>query len=86
MTELLRRPSHEAAPGYSSAVSKLKLRSTILDGEVVAADEIGIRRFQLSAKIPKATNGSDFEDEDRSVLRSSTLDYVLTHGYWPGSA
>ena len=34
-------------PAIGNAVSKLKLRSTILDGEVVAVDENGIPRFQL---------------------------------------
>jgi len=34
-------------PAIANAVSKLKLRATILDGEVVAVDEIGIPRFQL---------------------------------------
>jgi bifunctional non-homologous end joining protein LigD len=34
-------------PAIANAVSKLKLRSTVLDGEVVAVDENGIPRFQL---------------------------------------
>jgi bifunctional non-homologous end joining protein LigD len=33
-------------PAIAKAVSKLKLRSTVLDGEVVAVDENGIPRFQ----------------------------------------
>jgi len=36
-----------------SAVSKLKLRSTILDGEVVAVDDDGIPRFQLLQRFQK---------------------------------
>jgi bifunctional non-homologous end joining protein LigD len=34
-------------PANAKAVSKLKLRSTVLDGEIVAVDENGIPRFQL---------------------------------------
>src|SRR5215472_19108352 len=40
-------------PAIANAVSKLKLRSTILDGEVVAVDENGIPRFQLVQRFQK---------------------------------
>src|ERR1700751_5864097 len=40
-------------PAVATAVSKLKLRSTILDGEVVAVDEDGIPRFQLLQRFHK---------------------------------
>ena len=47
-------------PAAATAVSKLKLRSTVLDGEVVAVDENGIPRFQLLQRFQKkATNGTD---------------------------
>src|SRR5258707_13662900 len=39
--------------GVATAVSKLKLRSTILDGEVVAVDANGIPRFQLLQRFQK---------------------------------
>jgi bifunctional non-homologous end joining protein LigD len=40
-------------PAIANAVAKLKLRSTILDGEVVAVDENGIPRFQLLQRFQK---------------------------------
>src|ERR1700756_2836484 len=40
-------------PAVATAVSKLKLRSTILDGEVVAIDENRIPRFQLLQRFQK---------------------------------
>ena len=40
-------------PAVATAVSKLKLRSTILDGEVVAVDENGIPRFQFLQRFQK---------------------------------
>jgi bifunctional non-homologous end joining protein LigD len=40
-------------PAIANAVSKLKLRSTVLDGEVVAVDEKGIPRFQLLQRFQK---------------------------------
>jgi bifunctional non-homologous end joining protein LigD len=40
-------PLEPKFPTVVEAVSKLKLRSTILDGEIVAIDEDGIPRFQL---------------------------------------
>ena len=40
-------------PAIAQAVSKLKLRSTILNGEVVAMDENGIPRFQLLQRFQK---------------------------------
>ena len=46
-------------PAIANAVAMLKLRSTVLDGEVVASDENGIPRFQLLQtfqKQPTAAN------------------------------
>jgi ATP dependent DNA ligase domain len=40
-------------PAIIKAVRKLKLRSTILDGEIVALDNNGIPRFQLLQKWQK---------------------------------
>jgi bifunctional non-homologous end joining protein LigD len=40
-------------PAVARALAKLKLRSTILDGEVVAVDENGIPRFQLLQRFQK---------------------------------
>jgi bifunctional non-homologous end joining protein LigD len=48
-----RLPLEAKFPAISIAVSKLKLRSTILDGEVVAVDENGIPRFQLLQRFQK---------------------------------
>src|ERR1700757_1202054 len=46
-------PLEAKFPAVASAVSKLKLRSTILDGEVVAVDQEGIPRFQLLQRFQK---------------------------------
>ena len=40
-------PLEPKFPTVRDAVEQLKLRSTILDGEIVALDEEGIPRFQL---------------------------------------
>ena len=46
-------PLEEKFPAIAQAASKMKLRSTILDGEVVAVDENGIPRFQLLQRFQK---------------------------------
>src|SRR6201997_4583350 len=46
-------PLEQKCPAVAQAVSKLKLRSTILDGKVVAVDENGIPRFQLLQRFQK---------------------------------
>jgi bifunctional non-homologous end joining protein LigD len=40
-------PLEQKFPTVQNAVAELNLRSTILDGEIVALDEDGIPRFQL---------------------------------------
>jgi hypothetical protein len=46
-------PLEQKFPAVAKALSKVKLRSTILDGEVVAVDENGIPRFQLLQRFQK---------------------------------
>jgi len=46
-------PLEAKFPAIANAISKLKLRSTVLDGEVVAVDENGIPRFQLLQRFQK---------------------------------
>src|SRR5258708_37006158 len=42
-----RLPLESKFPMVQEAVNELKLRSTILDGEIIALDDDGIPRFQL---------------------------------------
>lgn len=46
-------PLEQKFPAVAKAGSRLKLRSTILDGEVVAVDDGGISRFQLLQRFQK---------------------------------
>jgi bifunctional non-homologous end joining protein LigD len=48
-----RPPTRSEFPAIANAVSKLKLRPAVLDGEVVAVDENGIPRFQLLQRFQK---------------------------------
>src|SRR4030088_152698 len=48
-----RLPLEQKFPTVRDAVEELNLRSTILDGEIVALDEKGIPRFQLLQKWQK---------------------------------
>jgi bifunctional non-homologous end joining protein LigD len=48
-----RLPLEQKFPTIRDAAEELKLRSTILDGEIVALDEKGIPRFQLLQKWQK---------------------------------
>src|SRR5258708_11173069 len=50
-----RLPLEQKFPTIRDAVEELKLRSTILDGEIVALDKEGIPRFQLLQKWQKRT-------------------------------
>jgi bifunctional non-homologous end joining protein LigD len=46
-------PLEKKFPAVAKALSKLKLPSTILDGEVVAVDKNGVPRFQLLQRFQK---------------------------------
>jgi bifunctional non-homologous end joining protein LigD len=46
-------PLEQKFPAIAKAVSKLKLCSAVLDGEIVAVDENGIPRFQLLQRFQK---------------------------------
>jgi ATP-dependent DNA ligase len=48
-----RLPLEQKFPTVRDAVEELKVRSTILDGEIVALDEDGVPRFQLIQKWQK---------------------------------
>jgi bifunctional non-homologous end joining protein LigD len=48
-----RLPLETKFPSIRNATEELKLRSTILDGEIVALDEEGVPRFQLLQKWQK---------------------------------
>jgi bifunctional non-homologous end joining protein LigD len=45
--------SNRSFPAISQSVARLQLRSTILDGEIIAVDENGIPRFQLLQRFQK---------------------------------
>ena len=46
-------PLEQKFPAILKAVFRLKLPSTVLDGEIVAVDENGIPRFQLLQRFQK---------------------------------
>jgi bifunctional non-homologous end joining protein LigD len=46
-------PLEAKFPAIVKAVTKLRLRSTVLDGEIVAVDKNGITRFQLLQRFQK---------------------------------
>jgi bifunctional non-homologous end joining protein LigD len=46
-------PLEQKFPSISTTLSRLKLRSTVLDGEIVAVDENDIPRFQLLQRFQK---------------------------------
>jgi ATP-dependent DNA ligase len=50
-------PLERKFPTIRDAVRELNLRSTILDGEIVALDEEGIPRFQLLSEWQKRNCG-----------------------------
>ena len=62
-------------PAIAKAVSKLKLRSTVLDGEIVAVDENGIPRFQLLQRFQKQPTAPTLYYVF-DVLRSNGVDFT----------
>jgi bifunctional non-homologous end joining protein LigD len=46
-------PLEQKFPAISQSVARLQLRSTVLDGEIIAVDENGIPRFQLLQRFQK---------------------------------
>jgi ATP-dependent DNA ligase len=55
-------------PAIAKAVAKLKLRSTVLDGEIVAVDENGIPRFSF------------FSDSKSNRLRQLCIMFLICFG------
>src|ERR1700730_1359184 len=68
-------PLEAKFPAIAKAVSKLKLRSTILDGEIVAVDENGIPRFQLLQRFQKQPTAPTLYYVF-DVLRSNGVDFT----------
>jgi bifunctional non-homologous end joining protein LigD len=85
-----RLPMETKFPMVAAAVNRLKLRSTILDGEIVALDEEGIPRFQLLQKWQKRPtapvayvlfdllwdNGCDLTDKSVIQRRERLLEII----------
>ena len=67
-----RLPLEQKFPTVRDAAEELHLRSTILDGEIVALDEEGIPRFQLVQKWQKRPTAPELERD-----RSETFLYYL---------
>jgi bifunctional non-homologous end joining protein LigD len=63
-----RLPLESKFPMVQDAVNQLNMRSTILDGEIVALDAEGVPRFQLLQKMAKASNRSGCLLPVRSAL------------------
>ena len=58
-----RLPLEQKFPTIRDATEKLKLRSTILDGEIVALDEEGIPRFRIVEQfVESLERGSSCDD------------------------
>src|SRR4029077_1423779 len=56
-------PLEPTSPRVREAVNKAKVRSTILDGEIVALDDWGIPRFQLVQQLQKRPTASSTVSE-----------------------
>jgi ATP-dependent DNA ligase len=59
-----RLPLEPKFPMVLAAIDQLKLRSTILDGEIVALDSAGILRFQLLQQWQKRPSAPRFIGEE----------------------
>jgi ATP dependent DNA ligase domain len=73
-------PLEAKFPAIAKAIAKLKLRSTILDGEVVAVDDDGIPRFQLLQRFQKQPSAPTlyYAFDVLWYNRSSRTDYATS--------
>jgi ATP-dependent DNA ligase len=67
-------PLEQKFPAISKAVSRLKLRSTVLDGEIVAVDENGIPRFSIAAAAINSDNGRFVPQRKIWAVATSTFE------------
>jgi hypothetical protein len=70
-------PLEPKFPTIGDAVSQLNLRSTILDGEIVALDSDGIPRFQLLQQWQKRPTAIQLSTKCIQEYRRSTCELLL---------